>query len=691
MFILNRNTKFIAEQASMPVKHAIAMLERDRDSVFVETAKTGGSVVLVKKSMMRELQEFASDTSVKQKQRERILAEERYKINVSEDKIVIFAQGDLGFVYGLLYLSEHYMGIRPFWFFMDQKVEQKKKVVIPEGVICSKDPAVVFRGWFFNDEVLMLKWKYNENGVDGWKQCLEALLRCGGNMAIPGTDKESRKNRALVAEYGLWLTHHHAEPLGAEMFARAYPGEAPNYLEVPEKFHALWEAAVEEQKDYKVVWNLCFRGQGDAPFWSYDTTGQFDTPEKRGKMIGEVIKRQREFVEKQVEHAVFCTNLYGEIMELYEQGVVELPEDVIKVRADNGFGRMVTRRRDDHPGRIDAMPKPEEMSPQGIYYHVSFYDLQAANHITMLPNSVGFVNHELNEVIKNGGDFFWIINCSNVRPHTYFLDVVRKKWFGEEVSEEGQAESFVDDYFSECEEAKEEIEALYYDYAGAMLAYGPNEDEHAGEQFYTENVRLLCHQLLVDRSRPAKGLLWLTGETDLTGQVRAFGEICKQKKEELEKLCLACTVTENELPQKALLAATIGLHIKLHQTCRRGARCFAKGYEALLAEDYEKAFLLFGDSAVWFDKGENLLRSVEYGVWENFYYNDCFADIKHTAYMVRKVMGYVRELGDNPRHDAWYRKYCYAPEDRDIYLLLVLDNHMTDEALYEAMKKRVVR
>ena len=108
-------------------------------------------------------------------------------------------------------------------------------------------------------------------------------------------------------------------------------------------------------------------------------------------------------------------------------------------------------------------------------------------------------------------------------------------------------------------------------------------------------------------------------------------------------------------------------------------------------EDYEKAFLLFGDSAVWFDKGEALLRGAEYGVWKEFYFNDCFADIKHTAYMVRKVMGWVRELGDNARHDAWYRKYCYAPEDRNIYLLLVLDNHMTDEALYQEMKKRVVR
>ena len=51
----------------------------------------------------------------------------------------------------------------------------------------------------------------------------ETLLRCGGNMTIPGTDKNSRLNRQMAADMGLWITHHHAEPLGAEIFARAYP------------------------------------------------------------------------------------------------------------------------------------------------------------------------------------------------------------------------------------------------------------------------------------------------------------------------------------------------------------------------------------------------------------------------------------------------------------------------------------
>ena len=399
IFTFSRNTIVSVTEDLVydkPVMYFVHVLERDRDRVFVESGLPASTIVLL-----------PEQTDIP----------EQFRIVVAKDRIEIRADDDLGFIYGILYLSEHYLGIRPFWFYMDQQIRQRKCVEIQENSYVSKPFAVRYRGWFINDEVLMMQWKYNENGVDGWKIGLETLLRCGGNMVIPVTDEMSRRNRRLAADMGLWITHHHAEPLGAEMFVRAYPGVSPDFLKHEELFYRLWEKAVIEQKDDHVVWNLCFRGQGDMPFWAYDQTGQFDTPKKRGRLIGDVIKKQYDLVKKHVQNPVCCTNLYGEIMELYEQGYLELPQDIIKVRADNGYGKMVTRRQNNHNPRIPSMPDPEEKSPQGIYYHVSFYDLQAANHITMLPNSVEFVDGELNQVLENGGNDFWVVNCSNIRPH----------------------------------------------------------------------------------------------------------------------------------------------------------------------------------------------------------------------------------------------------------------------------------
>lgn len=669
MFIFNKNTNIVAQAPAIAVLHAIQMLERDRDKVFLETGEAGGTIFLQKAD------------SVEGQYREE--ASEQYLLEVKEDRITITAGGDLGFVYGLLYISEHYLGIKPFWFWMDQQMETRERVEIPKESYAPARPKVRFRGWFFNDEVLMMKWKYNENGVDGWKMAFEALLRCGGNMAIPGTDKMSRRNRALASEMGLWITHHHAEPLGAEMFARAYPEMEPNYMEHAQLFHKLWEDAVIEQKDCKVVWNLCFRGQGDSPFWSSDTTGQFDTPEKQGKMISDLIRLQCSIVKKYVKDPVFCTNLYGEIMELYEAGHIDLDPDIIKVRADNGFGRMVTRRRDGHCARVSSMPDKADKGAQGIYYHVSFYDLQAANHITMLPNSISFVDRELSQVLENGGGDFWIINCSNVRPHVYYLDAVRKKWQGRNIDDGIQSREFAADYFG----GEEKIAACYRSYPDAMIPYGPNEDDHMGEQFYTENLRIACHQFLTDRSRNAKALYWIAGEGTLSQQVKHICGLCKAGLEKLEglyRLCSECADGQNRL-----FEATLCLQVKIHYFCARGMSLFADAWQAFEEGNLRKSFVLFGMSAECFEEAQQQLRAAEYGVWQDFYFNDCFADIKHTAYMIRKVMGIVRELGDNVRHDLWYHEYCYSPQDRKVLLLLVTDNHMTDWDLYQVMKEKV--
>ena len=661
-FLFNLNTKIHTETETKPVMNAINILKRDMAKVFGASDENGNDIHLKK-----------DDT----------LDEESYKIDIAEN-IVISAADDLGFVYALLKISEKYLDIKPFWFWLDQKIEKKDSVRIEKCKINSPKPKVKYRGWFFNDEVLMMKWKINGDKKEPWRMAFETLLRCGGNMTIPGTDKNSRLNRQMAADMGLWITHHHAEPLGAEIFARAYPGVEANFMEKSELFYKLWEDAVIEQKDCNVIWNLCFRGQGDCPFWSNDTSGQFDTPQKRGKLISNIIKKQCDIVKKYVKNPVFCTNLYGEIMELYKDGYIELDDCIIKVKADNGYGKMVTRRRDNHTARVSSMPV-KDGGRQGIYYHVSFYDLQAANHITMLPNTVDFVNRELSDVLENGGDDFWVINCSNVRPHTYYLDAVRKKWFGEDISDESHSKEFADDYFN----STYDVSKCLAEYPKSTIKFGKNEDEHAGEQFYTENVRIIANKFVKNDKNSIAPLNWLVGKGGFYSQVRDYKVICESGIDKINSYYEMCKKTSEKLSgnEKQLFDETVFLQAKIHYYCANGVIKFCNGIEEFEKENYKEAFLLCGDSAVLFDKANEEMRNSENGVWQGFYHNDCLADIKHTAYMARKVMGVIREFGDNIRHDKWYRETMYAPEDREVMLLLVLDNHMTDEELYKAMQE----
>ncbi len=660
-FIFNINTEIKYEINTKPVVNAVNILKRDMNRVFNITKLKKNNIIL---------------------STDKAMTAENYKISVG-DCVVITAGDNLGFVYALLHISEKYLGIKPFWFWMEQQVKKTDFTQIPEGEYFSPKYAVRFRGWFFNDEVLLMRWKVNGDDREPWRMAFETLLRCGGNITIPGTDKNSRLNRQMAADMGLWITHHHAEPLGAEMFARAYPNIAPDFSERPDLFYKLWEDAVIEQKDYRVVWNLCFRGQGDCPFWSHDTSGKYDTEEKRGALISALIKKQCDIVRKYVDKPIFCTNLYGEIMELYNSGYIELDDDIIKVKADNGYGKMVTRRRDNHSVRVSSMPV-KGGGCQGIYYHVSFYDLQAANHITMLPNSVDFVDRELTSVLENDGNDFWIINCSNVRPHVYYLDAVRKKWLGEAVTDDTHSCGFVNEYY----DGDSGIEKAFCEYSKAMPAYGKNSDEHAGEQFYTENTRIIAHNLIIGNRGKVKQLEWIAGNGTFFEQTERICGICRKSFNKIEAYFEYCGKTSGKLAGnvKRLFDTTLFLQVKIHYYCAKGM--IAIGYAVAEFEkgNYKKAFVYAGDSAEQFSTAQKEMRESEIGIWDGFYYNDCFADIKHSAYLMRKAMGYIREVGDNVRHDKWYRDIMYAPEDRDVMLLLVTDNHMTDEELYQAIR-----
>ncbi len=58
---------------------------------------------------------------------------EGFRIAVSGGRMAVCASDALGFVYGLLTVSEKFLGIRPFWFRMDQKIGKIAPVEAEDG------------------------------------------------------------------------------------------------------------------------------------------------------------------------------------------------------------------------------------------------------------------------------------------------------------------------------------------------------------------------------------------------------------------------------------------------------------------------------------------------------------------------------------------------------------------------------
>lgn len=681
--VINSNLKIRYELNNVPVQKALSNFKRDLYKTCLKTEKESCNLLLERKKLQKEC--FI------------------LKVDSEQNLLHLQAWDELGFIYGIYEISRSILGVSNFWFWNDQQFQKKEGYMVPENYYLESKPFVVkLRGWFVNDEVLIHKWSVNRKKEEPWEMVFEALLRCGGNMTIPGTDKNSESYRSLAASMGLYITHHHAEPLGAPMFAREYPNLKASYEKYSEKFQDLWKRGIKEQKNFKVVWNLGFRGQGDRPFWEDDP--QYQTPESRGKLMSRLIRLQYDMVKKELPNALCCTNLYGETMELYRDGYLNLPEDVVKIWADNGFGKMVSRRQMNHNPRIYALPSEQDKGCHGIYYHVSFYDLQAANHITMLPNPPEFVKKELQEVLQCGADDYWIINCSNVKPHVYSLSIVSELWKNGDIDVDAHRKKYVSEYYGK-DNAKV-IANCFSEYYKSAIFYGKCEDEHAGEQFANHGTRMLVSQYMKNKEEPSEDMIWAVDKPTLREQIEWFSERCDEgvrkykhfldvcqktstQIEELEKIQDAEQISRGEGPgAKRLFCDSLMLQGKIYFHSYCGAYQATKSLLYAMGKDYKKAFYHAGKAREQFVAGNCSMREREHGKWHNFYANDCQVDIKQSAVVLEGLMSYLRNLGDGPHFYHWQLEFLCSEEDRRVVLLLNTENHLKDLELYDLMKEK---
>ena len=648
---LNRST-ILPQAGAAPVQYALRALHRDMDQTLRPTAKPGGRIRLAQAA----------------------LPPEGWRLEVHGDALTVSAADTRGFVYGLLAISRELLGVEDFWFWNDQVFTQRDAVPVEDGWILNSRPAAVrWRGWFLNDEVLLHAWRPGGSRELPWEMALEALLRCGGNMVIPGTGANAHRYRSLAQRMGLAVTHHHAEPLGAQMFSEAYPGLTPSYDEHPAEFEALWAAALEEQ-GANVVWNLGFRGQGDRPFWADDP--RYDTPQARGRLMSRLIRRQYEMVQARYPGAACATNLYGEVMELYRDGFLELPAGVIKIWADNGYGAMVSRRQGNHEPRVPALPEPGEAGPHGIYYHASFYDLQAANHITMLPVPPGFVERELGRVLGRGADEYWIVNASNVKPHAFTLAYISRLWQQGPVPAEGFMQDYARRYYGPD---APQAEQSFHQYYAAALRFGPHEDNVAGEQFANYPARMLISRYIRGGEGPEHELDWAAPLPTLEQQAAWYRDLCRQGAQNYPAPAPGAST---------LLQDSVLLQMEVYRRCYAGGALAAQAILEGLAGHYKTAFYQAGQAREEYLAADAALRAREHDKWQGFYANECLTDVKHTAWLLCTLMGVLRCQGDGPYYYTWQREALYTPAEARVVLITNMENHLDDLALYDAMKRK---
>ncbi|MEH7094100.1 glycosyl hydrolase 115 family protein [Neobacillus vireti] len=668
-----------------PVQHALEMVVRDHLKVFGKPLKIASSLDEAPDLIIRyvtnddDCPDWPEGYGF------------RFRHENGKPVMYIIGNDDLGIIYGLLDYSKKYLGVDPFWFWADLPIEKRTEIQIPVQDYNSQKSKVRYRGWFVNDEVCLIGWKEKyPPSKEVWYPVFETLLRCGGNMVIPGTDLPKHGIHAeLASEMGLWITHHHAEPLGAEMFLRAYPGKEPDYQKNPELFENLWKEAIEKQKHQKVIWVLSFRGQGDAPFWHY--ASGFDTPEKRGEMISRVVKRQYEMIRKSVEEPVCSMALYGEIAELYKEGHIRVPEGIIHIWADNGYGKMVSRRQGNENLRIPSLPAANDPGEHGIYYHITFHDLQASNHLTMFPSPPEMIIEEIQKTFEAGADSYLLLNSGNIRPHLYPLDLVSELWISGTVNQEDHLERFIKRFY---QSNNKQIETLYRSYFTYSIKYGEHEDDKAGEEFYHHPARkMIGHWLQGKADIPLDKLYWATGEVPFESQVLWFKNKCEEAVKGWEELLQQCRDLSIQLSKEdqQRFYDQFTLHVELHVSGCNGFIALCNAFFHFRKQEYALAFVRISQSIRHYNDSILTLQRAEHGKWENFYRADWLTNIKSTLYSLDALRKFIRIQTDSPDFFLWHKEYLMPEAEKYIYLENTHRNPLSDDELSNRLEKLFIQ
>ena len=665
MFKITKDTTFTFPPLNSAIKHVYDIFMRDFIKVFSSPFTEGNDIVI------------KTDCEG--------LEAEQFRIIITDDKIDIFCADELGVIYAVLYMSREFLGVDDFWFWAEKEPRKRDMVALASREYTSPPHRVRYRGWFVNDEVCLIGWSDEyPPSREVWETVFETLLRLGGNMVIPGTDlPRSGQHFDIATEMGLYITHHHAEPLGAEMFLRAYPDKNASYDEHPDLFETLWKEAIEKNKDKKIIWTLGFRGQGDAPFWANDP--KYTTSESRAAIIRQVIDRQYELICEKVNDPVCAVYLYGEIAELYDEGVLTFPERFIKIWSDNGYGKMVVRRRGLHNPRTIALPKDSSSEGKhGLYYHITFHDLQASSHLTLLGNTIEFVNSELDESFKAGADEFLLLNCGNIRPHVYMLSLVARKWNEGEVSTEQFKDYFMKKYFGDSDAAE-----CYDDYFDACIKYGEYEDDKAGDEIYFHTARRICVDW-VKGNEMSKGLVFATGEVPLKEQAKFFEKKCRKAMDDFSNLIKKCEKLRDELTQgRTFFEDNILFQAKLHLAGARGLYALCRAYEYYDKNDLPRCFTILTGAMEEFNEGVKLLEEGEHDKWKNFYSCDYLTNVRVTVYALDSMRRYIRMISDGPDFFTWYKNCCIPETERKIYLENTQRRTLSDDELTEELNKNL--
>jgi len=419
-----------------------------------------------------------------------------HTIDVRTGCVKITGSDELGLIHGVYSFSEYWLESDPCQYFTEIVPPLVECIDIPCGTKASTPYTFRHRGFFFNDEDLLVGFQMEkpENGfsMDVWRELFELALRMQCTCVIPGTNiLPDEPQIKLASDMGLYIAQHHAEPLGAAPFF--WPRGVPfSWNSNREDILAYWRKGIERQAGKRVLWTINFRGLIDRPFWVDDPNLSPDAPmEEKARIINEVLEAQLELIReiRGEENPEVFGYLWGELYDIYNAGLLKFPEGTTIIHTDDGDACM---RKN-----LEQLVSGSKHST-GVYEHISMFN--GAQTMRVISYAPAIYAREMKRVIDLGMTEIFILNVANVREKIFNLR---------------QVMGYANDYKSMTEIAGEDgrgyfgwytRKVLDSDHAELTAAYhalteipfpidDASPDNTVGDNFYTIFVRFTLKRL----------------------------------------------------------------------------------------------------------------------------------------------------------------------------------------------------
>ncbi|HTW78706.1 MAG TPA: glycosyl hydrolase 115 family protein [Terracidiphilus sp.] len=569
------------------------------------------------------------------------------KVQGQEKRVVCLTGADLrGTIYAIYEFSQKYLGVDPMYYWTDHEPARHASIQVPASLDI-KFPAPVFRyrGFFINDEDLLTGWAPGEakdhTGISlaVWDKICETILRLKGNMIVAGTwPFPGEPQDRVVAERGLLLNQHHAEPLGVN-FSR-WPHDVPyNFTADPQYIENAWKNAVAAYpQDQQILWEIGLRGLSDQPYSALDPAVR-GNDKAQGQLISKALDEQVSIVRAKYPDAVFITDLWMEGARLMRSGDLVIPPNVITVWADTGYGNM----QDD--GQVKA--------GEGAYIHVAMYN-GVANQLSEL-TPVSRIFDSLGRFQNAGATSFLLVNTSDIRPVTMGASAVLD--FGWQGTSIGSSDEFYTNWATEEFGAKAApaVAAVYKAYFEAPADRPGTPPLPYGDNYYHTIGRHLLQNVMVQwptYGLPGQSPFWTEPS------IRPMPYDPDWAFQQAEKEIKACSdaeprwdaVWKQALDAEPLVAsdrkdfyqAGVLTMIAINRDSNRMLLALSQAVVALHNGDHTAAEAETSEAHRDLDDLKAAEAKAEYGKWKNWYHGDWLTGVDSTRQVVEDFANYLK-------------------------------------------------